>query len=55
MDYKSNYKHLLSDLSTLKGVGIKTTKILKKKISILFLIYCGNCQNHQLIGRSHQK
>ena len=31
MDYKSNYKHLLSDLSTLKGVGIKTTKILKKK------------------------
>ncbi len=31
MDYKSNYKYLLSDLSNLKGVGIKTTKILKKK------------------------
>ena len=31
MNYKSNYKFLLSDLSILKGVGIKTTKILKKK------------------------
>tara|TARA_B100001093_G_scaffold463560_1_gene479732 strand:+ start:334 stop:2385 length:2052 start_codon:yes stop_codon:yes gene_type:complete len=31
MDYKSNYKYLLSDLSILKGVGTKTTKILKKK------------------------
>ncbi len=31
MNYKSNYKYLLSDLSCLKGVGIKTTKILKKK------------------------
>ena len=31
MDNKSNYKYLLSDLTNLKGVGIKTTKILKKK------------------------
>ena len=31
MDYKRDYKYLLSDLSNLKGVGIKTTKILKKK------------------------
>ena len=31
MDNKSNYKYLLSDLTTLKGVGIKTTKLLKKK------------------------
>ena len=31
MDNKSNYKYLLSDLSTLKGVGIKTTNLLKKK------------------------
>ena len=31
MDNKRNYKYLLSDLSTLKGVGIKTTNILKKK------------------------
>ena len=28
---KSNYEYLLSDLSTLKGVGIKTTNLLKKK------------------------
>ena len=28
---KSNYKYLLSELSTLKGVGIKTTSILRKK------------------------
>ena len=31
MDNKSNYKYLLSDLSTLKGVGNKTTNLLKKK------------------------
>ncbi len=31
MDIKSNYKYLLSDLSSLKGVGIKTTNLLKKK------------------------
>ena len=31
MDNKSDYKYLLSDLNTLKGVGIKTTNLLKKK------------------------
>ena len=31
MDNKSNYKYLLSDLSTLKGVGTKTTNLLRKK------------------------
>ena len=31
MDNKSNYEYLLSNLSTLKGVGIKTSNILKKK------------------------
>jgi len=31
MDNKSNYKYLLSDLSALKGVGNKTTNLLKKK------------------------
>ena len=31
MDNKSNYKYLLSDLTALKGVGIKTTNLLKKK------------------------
>ena len=31
MNNKSNYKYLLSDLSSLKGVGPKTTNLLKKK------------------------
>jgi ATP-dependent DNA helicase RecG len=31
MENKSNYKYLLSDLTALKGVGIKTTNLLKKK------------------------
>ena len=31
MHNKSNYKYLLSDLSILKGVGIKTMNLLKKK------------------------
>jgi len=30
MDNKSNYKYLLSDLTSLKGVGVKTTNLLKK-------------------------
>ncbi len=31
MVIKSNYKYLLSDLTALKGVGVKTTYLLKKK------------------------
>jgi ATP-dependent DNA helicase RecG len=31
MDNKSDYKYLLSDLTVLKGIGIKTTNLLKKK------------------------
>jgi len=31
MDNKSNYEYLLSDLSKLKGVGVKTSNLLKKK------------------------
>jgi len=31
MDIKRNYEYLLSDLSCLKGVGSKTTNLLKKK------------------------
>ena len=31
MDIKRNYKYLLSDLRCLKGVGTKTTNLLKKK------------------------
>ncbi len=37
MSIKSNYKYLLSDLTALKGVGAKTTNLLKKKnINSLF-------------------
>ena len=32
MSNKRNYNILLSDLSALKGVGNKTTNLLKKKI-----------------------
>ena len=42
----NTYKFLLSDLKNLKGVGIKTSKLLKKKKLIIFLIYYGNYQNH---------
>ena len=31
MNNKSNYEYLLSDLSVLKGVGNKTTSLLRKK------------------------
>jgi ATP-dependent DNA helicase RecG len=31
MDNKSNYKYLLSDLTSVKGVGVKTANLLKKK------------------------
>ena len=31
MDIKRNYEYLLSDLSSLKGVGVKITDLLKKK------------------------
>ena len=31
MHNKRNYQYLLSDLSRLKGVGLKTTNLLKKK------------------------
>ena len=37
MNNKSNYEYLLSDLSALKGVGIKTANLLrKKKINNIF-------------------
>ena len=31
MNNKRNYNYLLSDLSKLKGVGVKITNLLKKK------------------------
>ncbi len=37
MSIKSDYKYLLSDITALKGVGVKTTNLLKKKnINSLF-------------------
>ena len=37
----SNYEYLLSDINKINGVGIKTAKLLKKKISILYLTFYG--------------
>ncbi len=31
MDNKTNFEYLLSDLTALNGVGVKTTNLLKKK------------------------
>ena len=37
MDIKRNYEYLLSDLKSLKGVGLKTSNLLKrKKINTIF-------------------
>ena len=55
MNNKRNYQYLLSDLTSLKGVGIKTMNLLKKKKSIIFLIYCGNFQKHIPTEAYHQK
>ena len=45
MDIKRNYEYLLSDLKSIKGVGLKTSNLLKKKKLIVFLICYGNYQN----------
>ena len=50
MKNKNNYEYLLQDLSKLKGVGKKTTEILKKRKLIIYLIYYGDYQNLILIG-----
>ena len=46
MKNKNNYDYLLADLTELNGVGKKTMEILKKKRSIIYLIYYGDYQNH---------
>ena len=51
----NTYKFLLSDLKNIKGVGIKTSNILRKKKLILFSIYYGDCRNHTQIGASRPK
>ena len=45
MDNNNTYKYLLSEINNLKGVGLKTSALLKKKKSITFLTYYGNYQN----------
>ena len=49
------YKYLLSDLKNLKGVGLKTANILKKKELTIYLIYYGDCLNLIQIGLNQQK
>ena len=48
MKNTNNYEYLLEDLTKLKGVGKKTSEILKKKKLITYLIYFGGCLNHTL-------
>ena len=45
MENNKNYEYLLKDLTNLKGVGIKTMEILKKKKLIIYSIYYGGCLN----------
>ena len=49
MKNTNNYEYLLEDLTKLKGVGKKTTEVLKKKKLITYLIYFGDYLNHILI------
>ena len=45
MENNKNYEYLLKDLTNLKGVGIKTMEILKKRKLIIYLIYYGDYLN----------
>ena len=51
MENNKNYEYLLKDLTNLKGVGIKTMEILKKKKLIIYSIYYGGCLNLTLIDQ----
>ena len=46
MKNTNNYEYLLEDLTKLKGVGKKTSEILKKKKLIIYLICFGDYHNH---------
>ena len=49
MKNTNNYEYLLEDLTKLKGVGKKTSEILKKKKKLItYLIYFGDCLNPTL-------
>ena len=52
MENNKNYEYLLKDLTNLKGVGIKTMEILKKKKKlIIYSIYYGDSLNLTLIDQ----
>ena len=55
MNVKKNYEYLLSDLSSLNGVGVKTSNLLKKKRLKISLIYYGNYLDLIPIGVYHPK
>ena len=50
MKNNNNYKYLLENLTALKGVGKKTTHVLKKKKLTTYLICSGDCPNLIQIG-----
>ena len=51
MKNNNNYEYLLKDLTSLKGVGIKTMEILKKRKLIIYSIYYGDYLNLTRIDR----
>ena len=51
MENNKNYEYLLKDLTNLKGVGIKTMEIFKKKKLIIYSIYYGDSLNLTLIDQ----
>ena len=55
MDIKRNYEYLLSDLSSLKGVGVKTSNLLKKKKINTIFDLLWKLPNHILIVVCHQR
>ena len=55
MNNKSNYEYLLSDLSVLKGVGNKTTSLLRKKRINNIFDLLWKCQSHLLTEAYPQK
>ena len=50
MDIKRNYEYLLSDLKSLKGVGLKTSNLLKRKKIIYRSNYRGTKEMDKLLG-----
>jgi len=50
MDIKRNYEYLLSDLKSIKGVGLKTSNLLKRKKIIYRSNYRGTKEMDKLLG-----